>query len=130
MKRVLLSYVLLSGVLLSGGLLSGGLLSGVAHADDGTQLDSARLRPIELKLANRPLRRSVGLGLVITSAALLAHGFLFLGLAKQANDQVLAGHQYHPGAESRRASFEYAQTASFIGALVTFIPGMVLIWDR
>ena len=124
MKRVFQSSVLLSCAVLSCGLPS------VARADDGSQIDSARLRPIELRLPNRAHRRAVGLGLVITSAALLAHGFLFLGLAKHSNDQVLASHRYHPSEENRRTSFEYAQTASFIGALVTFIPGMVLMWDR
>ncbi|MEO6954834.1 MAG: hypothetical protein ABI321_23745 [Polyangia bacterium] len=108
------------------------LLASVAHADDssGTQRNPIELRPIELKLPNRPLRRKVGLGLVIASVALLAHGFLFLGLAKHANDGVLANDQYHPSEERHRRSFEFAQTAFFIGALVTFVPGMVLIWDR
>ena len=103
------------------------LLSSVAHADD---VPGVQLKPVELQVPNRPLRRRVGIGLVIASAALLAHGFLFLGLAKHANDEVLSGGQYHPGQEGHRTAFEYAQTGFFIGALVTFIPGMVLIWDR
>ena len=103
------------------------LLCGVAHADD---VPGVQLQLIELKLPDRPLRRRVGIALLATSVAMLAHGFLFLGLAKHANDGVLANGQYHPAQENRRSTFEYAQTAFFIGAVVTFVPGMVLMWDR
>jgi hypothetical protein len=79
---------------------------------------------------NTKLRRRVGIGLLIGSGASLLLGLTFVGLAKEANDSVLANHVYDPTAEDRRNNYQITQTVFFATSAVSFAAGMVLMFDR
>ncbi len=79
---------------------------------------------------NNKVRRRVGIGLLIGSGASLLLGLTFVGLAKEANDSVLANHVYDPGAEDRRNAYQITHTVLFTTSAVSFAAGMVLMFDR
>jgi hypothetical protein len=76
------------------------------------------------------LKKRIGLGLLIGSAASLALGITFVALAKTSNDAALSNGTYDPSSEDRRNAFQITHTVFFAVGAAAFTSGMVLIWDR
>jgi hypothetical protein len=119
---------------------------GVAHADDApAAVDAPKPSPppplhidtssepqfdLKMQLPNPQRRRRIAIGLLVTSAVFLTLGAAFVGAAKSANDKVFSNMTYHPSQEDHRLAFEVTDVAFFTASVVTFAPGMVLMWDR
>jgi hypothetical protein len=117
-------------------LRSVALALGLLLLIDGARAEEPRAASLELgaeggkSIRSPRLRRRVGIGLLAGSGLSLALAFTFVGLAKSANDDVLSGDRYHPDQEDRRQAFEGVHAAFFTLSVATFIPGMLLVWDR
>lgn len=104
----------------------------IAHAEEDAAPAAASTEAPMMRLHGPDfrVRRRVAIGLLASSALFLTLGFVFVGLAKNANDSIYAGATYHPEEANRRLDFEATDVVMFTLAGATAVPGLVLMWDR
>jgi hypothetical protein len=94
----------------------------------------AEPRPAPLKATEDDrtarMHRKIGIGFLAGAVTATALGGLFVGLAKNANDDALANNVYDPSAVDRRNAFQTLEAVTFglgVGCLAT---GLVFYFDR